>query len=71
MEGMVELDKLSLVVVVDNESDGLSQPCRAADPSAKATERAGERLTLLMTMSTLFERITYDAFWQLRVTEPW
>jgi hypothetical protein len=60
MEGMIELDKLSLVVIVDNESDGLSQPCRAADPSVKATERAGERLTLLTAMSSLFKRITYD-----------
>jgi hypothetical protein len=42
MEGLVQLDKLSMVVIVDNESDGLSQPCGAADPSAKATERAGE-----------------------------
>lgn len=43
MEGLVALDRLSLLVVVDNESDGISQPCSAADPSAKATERAGER----------------------------
>uniref|UniRef100_A0A383WLF3 Metallo-beta-lactamase domain-containing protein n=1 Tax=Tetradesmus obliquus TaxID=3088 RepID=A0A383WLF3_TETOB len=40
MEGLVKLDKLHLLVIVDNESDGLSQPCGAADPSAKATERA-------------------------------
>ncbi|WIA36843.1 hypothetical protein OEZ86_008095 [Tetradesmus obliquus] len=40
MEGLVELDKLHLLVIVDNESDGLSQPCGAADPSAKASERA-------------------------------
>jgi hypothetical protein len=53
MEDLVHLDKLSLVVLVDNESDGLSQPCRAADPSAKAYEPAGECLPLLMIFKFL------------------
>eukprot|EP00878_Enallax_costatus_P012154 GHUV01012691.1.p1 GENE.GHUV01012691.1~~GHUV01012691.1.p1 ORF type:complete len:375 (+),score=87.03 GHUV01012691.1:204-1328(+) len=38
----VELDRLEVLVMVDNESDGLSLPCYAADPSASGRERAAK-----------------------------
>lgn len=31
--GLVEVDRLTVLVVVDNETDGISSPCMACDPS--------------------------------------
>jgi 7,8-dihydropterin-6-yl-methyl-4-(beta-D-ribofuranosyl)aminobenzene 5'-phosphate synthase len=40
MDRLVQLDKLQVTVIVDNETDGLSPPCGCCDPSAAAADRA-------------------------------
>lgn len=63
MDGLVELDKLSMVVVVDNESDGLSQPCKAADPSQKAADRAGDqRVGLQILICLISDGVLVNGF---------
>lgn len=42
MDRLVKLDKLSITVVVDNQTDGLSTPCGCCDPSAAAADRAAK-----------------------------
>lgn len=40
MNSLVQLDRLQVTVIVDNETDGLSPPCGCCDPSAAAADRA-------------------------------
>lgn len=39
---LVQLERLQVTVIVDNESDGLSPPCRCCDPSAAPADRAAK-----------------------------
>lgn len=40
-----KLDRLQVTVIVDNESDGLSPPCRCCDPSAAAAADRAAKYT--------------------------
>lgn len=40
MDELVQLDRLQVTVIVDNETDGLSPPCACCDPAAAAEDRA-------------------------------
>lgn len=42
MNKLVQLDRLQVTVIVDNETDGLSPPCGCCDPSAAAADRAAK-----------------------------
>lgn len=36
MDRLVQLDRLAVTVIIDNETDGLSPPCGCCDPAAAA-----------------------------------